>query len=145
MRIDFHTNIKIKDFFIPEKYKNPLLRKIELFIGLIELDKKNYKSAYEHILKVLYILFLLKLSNHNYNIEFFNKQKIEINEYFRLIEESYEKEIKKEQILDQSSSKSILTTNDRKSLSNINNFNNSLNLNSNSSIFFENKELENQF
>ena len=145
MRIDFHTNIKIKDFFIPEKYKNPLLRKIELFIGLIELDKKNYKSAYEHILKVLYILFLLKLSNHNYNIEFFNKQKIEINEYFRLIEESYEKEIKKEQILDQSSSKSILTANDRKSLSNINNFNNSLNLNSNSSIFFENKELENQF
>ena len=124
--IDFHTNMKIKDFFIPEKYKNPLLRKIELFMGLIELDKKNYEAAYEHVLKVLYILFLLKLSNNNYNIEFFNKQKIEINDYFRLIEDSYEKEITNKQILDQSSSKSILTANDRKSLSNIYNLNNSL-------------------
>ena len=144
--IDFHTNMNIKDFFIPEKFKNPLLRKIELFMALIELDKKNYESSYEHVLKVLYILFLLKLSNNNYNIEFYNKQIIEINDYFRLIEDSYEKELKNKQNLEKSSSKSILTANDRKSLSNFNNpLNNSLNLNSNSFIIFENKEVENDF
>ena len=146
--IDFHTSIKIKDFSIPERYKNPLLRKIEFLISLIELDKKNYESAYEHVLKVLYILFLLKLtSNNNFHFDFFNKQKIEINEYFQLIENVYEKDLKYKTLLVKSSSKSIMTVNDRKSQSNINNNLNTSNntYNNNSFIIFENKEAENNF
>ena len=146
--IDFHTTIKIKDFSIPERYKNPLFRKIEFLISIIELDKKNYESAYEHVLKVLYILFLLKLSsNNNFHFDFFNKQKIEINEYLQLIENTYEKDMKYKKLLEKSSSKSIITVNDRKSQSNIyNNLSNSMNTyNNNSFIIFENKDAENNF
>ena len=147
--IDFHTTIKMKDFFIPEKFKNPLLRKIELFMGIIELDKKNFQAAYEHIINALYIVFLLKLSgNSNYNKDFYDKQKIELNEYFQLIEDLYDKEIKYRQQLERSSSKSLLTSNDRKSLMNTSVMS-SLNLNNSlyrsSFIIFENKAAENHF
>ena len=145
--IDFHTNMKIKDFFIPERFKNPLMRKIELLMALIELKKNNFEASYEHVLKVLYILFLLKLSN-NYNVQQFNKQKIEINEYFKLIEDIYEKEFKNKQILEKSSSKSIFSSNERKSQNNINNnnINNSFNnYHNNNFIIFENKNAENLF
>lgn len=154
--IDFHTTIKIKDFFIPEKFKNPLLRKTELLMSVIELDKKNYVAAYEHVLKAMYIVILLKLSgNSSYHKDFFNQQKIELNEYFKLIEDSYDQEMKFIQQFERSSSKSILTINDRKSQANISvmsslNMNNSSNnftsnnLNS-SYIIFENKEAENHF
>jgi hypothetical protein len=154
--IDFHTSIKIKDFFIPEKFKNPLLRKTELLMSIIELDKKNYVAAYEHVLKALYIVILLKLSgNNSYHKDFFNQQKIELNEYFKLIEDTYDQEMKFMQQYERSSSKSLLTINDRKSQANISvlssfnlnnssiNFNNN-NLNS-SYIIFENKEAENNF
>ena len=154
--IDFHTSIKIKDFFIPEKFKNPLLRKTELLMSVIELDKKNYIAAYEHVLQALYIVILLKLSgNSSYHKDFFNQQKIELNEYFKLIEDSYDQEMNFIQQFERSSSKSLLTINDRKSQANISvmsslnmnnssyNFNNN-NLNS-SYIIFENKEAENHF
>ena len=139
----------MKDFFIPEKFKNPLLRKIELFMGIIELNKKNFQAAYEHIINALYIVFLLKLSgNSNYNKDFYDKQKIELNEYFQLIEDLYDKEIKYRLQLERSSSKSLLTLNDRKSLMNTSVMS-SLNLNNslyNSSfIIFENKAAENHF
>ena len=146
--IDFHTSIKIKDFSIPERFKNPLLRKIEFLLSIIELDKKNYVSAYEHVLKALYILFLLKLSsNNNFQFDFFNNQKIEINEYFHLIENTYEKDMNYKKLLEKSSSKSIMTANDRKSQSNIyHNLSNSMNnVNNNSFIIFENKDAENNF
>ena len=149
--IDFHTSIKMKDFFIPEKFKNPLLRKTELLMGLIELDKKNFLAAYEHIINALYIVFLLKLSgNTNYHKNFFDKQKIELNEYFQLIEDLYDKELKYKQQLEKSSSKSLLTSNERKSLMNSSvnmsssfyNYNNNLN---SSYIIFENKAAENHY
>ena len=144
--IDFQTSIKIKDFSIPERFKNPLLRKIELLMSLIELDKKNYEASYEHVLKVLYIIFLLKLSNLTYHNNFFNRQKIEINEYFRLIEKTYEKDLRNKQLLEKSSSKSVITVNDRGSQGNINNdINNINNMNNNSFIIFENKEDEKNF
>ena len=147
--IDFHTSIKMKDFFIPEKFKNPLLRKIELLMGIIELDKKNFEAAYQHIINALYIVFLLKLSgNTNYNKNFYDTQKIELNEYFQLIEDLYEKELKYKQQLERSSLTSLLTSNDRKSLMNTSvmsslNMNNSLYRSS--YIIFENKAAENHF
>lgn len=125
-------------------------------MSVIELDKKNYIAAYEHVLQALYIVILLKLSgNSSYHKDFFNQQKIELNEYFKLIEDSYDQEMKFIQQFERSSSKSLLTINDRKSQANISvmsslnmnnssyNFNNN-NLNS-SYIIFENKEAENHF
>ena len=149
--IDFHTSMKIKDFFVPERFKNPLIRKIELMLCLIELDKNNYEAAYEHVLKVLYIIFLLKLCNYNYyQKDFFFRQRVEINEYFKLIEDSYDRDLKNKQLLEKCSSKSIMTINDRNSLNNMSNLNksnlnNSLNTLNNSINMFENKENENNY
>jgi hypothetical protein len=148
--INFHTSIKIKDFSIPELYKNPLLRKIELLMSLIELNKKNYLAAYEHVLKVLYIIFLLRIGNNNYYpSDVFNKLKTEINEYFKLIEDLYDIDFRNRQLVEKCSSKSILTINDRLSLNksflNTTNLNNSTNTLNNSFIIFENKALENNF
>jgi hypothetical protein len=139
----------MKDFFIPEKFKNPLLRKIELLMGIIELDKKNFEAAYQHIINALYIVFLLKLSgNPRYNKDFYDKQKIELNEYFELIEDLYDKELNHRQQLERSSSVGLLTSNDRKSLMN-SSIMSSLNMNNSnyrsSFVIFENKAAENNF
>ena len=98
--IDFHTSIKIKNFNVPKHYKNPLLRNIELFMGLIDLQRKNYDSSYEHILKVLYLIIILKISNNNneYDKNFINQQKMEIDKYLEMISKSYEKYIKSEKL-----------------------------------------------
>ena len=148
--IDFHTSIKMKDFFIPEKFKNPLLRKTELLMGIIELDKKNFEAAYEHVVNALYNIFLLKLSgNTKYNKEFFDKAKIELNEYFQLIEDLYDKELKYRQQLEKSSSRSSLFTSiDRKSLMNqsvMSSLNPRNSLYDSSKIIFENKAAQNHF
>ena len=149
--VDFHSITKIKDFSIPERFKNPLVRKIELLMSLIELDKKNFEAAYEHVLKVLYIVILLKLSNIHYQRDFFVKQIIEINEYFRLIEDLYDIDLKNKNSLEKCSSNSITTINDRNSINNISNLNvnsnlsNSVNTLNNSLIPFENKLVENNY
>ena len=91
------TNISSKGLLykklpIPKFLKNPLLRRIELLIGEIELDKKNYKSAYEHILQAFYILIVLKLNKKPEDcIKLNNEQKI-IGKYLSLIEKIKEKE-----------------------------------------------------
>ena len=94
--IDFRTTIKIKNFNIPENFKSPLLRNIESLLCLIELKKRKYEKSYEHSLKILYLLILLKLSNNNneYNNNFFNQQKFEIDKYLELIIKSYENHLK---------------------------------------------------
>ena len=98
--IDFRTSMKIRKFNIPETIKNPLLRNIELLMCLIELHKKNYEGSYGHILKLFYLIILLKLGNNDnkYTKDFFNQQKYEIDKYFEMIEKSYEIYIKNEKI-----------------------------------------------
>ena len=86
-------NILSKKLSIPNYFNNPLLRKLELLIGEIELDKKNYKSAYEHILKAFYIIILLKLCKKSEEYtSLYREQKI-IEKYLTLIEKLKEKEI----------------------------------------------------
>ena len=82
-----------KRISIPKYYKNPLLRKIELLTSEIELDKKNYKSAYEHILKVFYILLLIKLGKKTEEYFDLNKAQKKMEKYLILIEKLKEKEI----------------------------------------------------
>ena len=109
--IDFRTTIKIKNFNIPENYKSPLLRNIESLMCLIELKKKKYEKSYEHSLKMLYLLILLKLSNNNnrYSNNFFNQQKFEIDKYLELIIKSYENHLKFVKIRKKSSSDNMFS------------------------------------
>ena len=120
-------------------------------MSLIELDKKNYEAAYEHVLKFLYIIFLLKWSNTHYQKDFFSKQFIEINEYFKLIEDLYDINHKNKKISEKYSSNSITTINERNSINNINNLNinsnlsNSVNTLNNNLTPFDNKLDENNY
>ena len=142
--IDFHTSIKIKNFNVPEKYKNPLLRNIELLMCLIELDKKNYEKAYGHILKVLYLVIILKISNNNneYDKDFFNQQKFEIDKYFELIKKLYEIDIKNKKLSAGNSSDSNFNLDDIKI--DLNNNINNPNI-KNNSIIFETKTYSKNF
>ena len=90
------TNISTKSLLykklpIPKYLKNPLLRKIELLMGEIELDKKNYKLAYEHVLQAFYILIVLKLNKKTEESIKFNKELKIIGKYLSLIEKLREK------------------------------------------------------
>ena len=92
--INLSTTFRVKDFLIPYYFNNPLLRKIELLMGEIELDKKNYNSAYNHILRTFFILISLKINRTcGDQKEFANEQKI-IDKYLTLIEKYKDEEIK---------------------------------------------------
>ena len=92
--INLSTTFRVKDFIIPYYFNNPLIRKIELLMGEIELDKKNYISAYYHVLRAFYILISLKINRTCGNqTEFINEQKV-IDKYLTLIEKYKEEEIK---------------------------------------------------
>ena len=91
------ANTSIKNFLlrklqIPKYFNNPLLRKIELLIGEIELSKKNYKLAYEQILRAFYIIILLKLNKKGENSIELNKEENIIENYLILINKLIEKE-----------------------------------------------------
>ena len=58
-------------------------------MGEIEIDKKNYEVAYEHIRTVLYLVILLKIISTD-NINFPKEQRI-ITEYLMLIEKKIHK------------------------------------------------------
>ena len=93
--INLSTTFRVKDFLIPYYFNNPLLRKIELLMGEIELDKKKYNSAYSHVLRAFYILISLKINRTSGNQrELHNEQRI-IDKYLTLIEKYKDEEIKK--------------------------------------------------
>ncbi len=103
--INLSTTFRVKDFLVPYYFNNPLLRKIELLMGEIELDKKNFNSSYDHILRAFYILILLKINRTcGTQKEYNNEEKI-IDKYFTLIEKYKDEEIKKKErmILEQKS------------------------------------------
>ena len=61
----------------------------------IELDKKNFTLAYEHILKALYILLLLKLNIDGNGFLSFNEEQKIIERYLVLLDKLKEKETEK--------------------------------------------------
>ena len=78
-------NNKNKYLSIPEFFLNPFLRKIELLMGEIELSRKNYISAYDHILKTFYILISLRLNKRGSENLKYNIEKKIIEKYMQLI------------------------------------------------------------
>ena len=93
------TNIspkyKFKYLSIPKYFNNPLLRKIELLMSEIELDRKNYNSSYDHVLKAFYILISLKLNKRGNDLIMFNSEQKIIQKYMELISKLKDKEIRK--------------------------------------------------
>ena len=97
--INLSTAFRVKDFLIPYYFNNPLLRKIELLLGEIELDRKNYNSAYNHILRTFFILISLKINKTSGNQKEFNDEQKIIDKYLTLIEKYKDEEIKKNERL----------------------------------------------
>ena len=117
--INLSTAFRVKDFLIPYYFNNPLIRKIELLMGEIELDKKNYISAYDHVLKAFYILISLKINRTSGNQKEFNNEQKIIDKYLTLIEKYKDEEIKNAE--KEKSDQNILESN-----KNINSTNNSI-------------------
>jgi len=87
---------KFKYISIPKFFLNPLLRKIELLIGEIELDRKNYNSSYNHILKAFYILISLKLNQKGCDKIMFNSEQKMLQKYLELLSKLKDKQIRQE-------------------------------------------------
>ena len=144
--INLSTTFRMKDFVIPYYFNNPLLRKIELLMGEIEIDRKNYISAYAHVLRAFYILISLKINKTSGNQkEFSDEQKI-IDKYLTLIEKYRDEELKKieQQKLDQS----FFENNNSKLNLSLNNTIDSIQDNSNDNlkkILVDKYNLENEF
>jgi hypothetical protein len=77
--------------------KNPLLIKIELLMCEIEIDKKNFSAAYEHIKTSIIIMFIMKNIGE---VKLYDNFKDEIRimlTYLNQIEELHDKKMKKKQ------------------------------------------------
>ena len=83
--INLSPTFRVKDFLIPYYFNNPLLRKIELLMGEIDLDKKNYISVYGIVLRAFYILISLKINRTNGNQKDFCNEQKKIDKYLTLI------------------------------------------------------------
>ena len=130
--INLSTTFRMKDFVIPYYFNNPLLRKIELLMGEIEIDRKNYISAYAHILRAFYILISLKINKTSGNQkEFSDEQKI-IDKYLTLIEKYRDEEIK--MIEQQKSDQNFFENNDSKLNFSVNNSLDSIQENNNDNL-----------
>ena len=130
--INLSTTFRMKDFVIPYYFNNPLLRKIELLMGEIEIDRKNYTSAYAHVLRAFYILISLKINKTSGNQkEFSDEQKI-IDKYLTLIEKYRDEEIKL--IEQQKSDQNFFENNDSKLNFSVNNSLDSIQENNNDNL-----------
>ena len=89
--------LNIKNYDIPKYMKNPLLIKIELLMCEIEIDKKNFSAAYEHIKTSIIIMFIMKNIGE---VKLYDNFKDEIRimlTYLNQIEELHDKKMKKKQ------------------------------------------------
>ena len=147
---------KLKYLTIPKYFNNRLLSKIELFISEIELDRKNYESAFIHVLKAFYIIISLKLNRRHIK---FNSEQKTIQKYIELISKLKEKESGRQSISRQSISNipnlpSLLNNNDDFQDDNLNQEDNdkilnkykmNININSNNNIENKYDKFENKY
>ena len=96
-RISIMPLLDIKNYNIPKYIKNPLLIKIELLMCEIEIDKKNYYNAYEHIKTSIVIMFMMKHSIEGKLYENFKEEIRIMLTYLNQIEELNDIKIKKKQ------------------------------------------------
>lgn len=77
---------KMVEIDYPASLTNPLLIKIELLIGEIEINKKNLNKAYEYVLKTFFLIILLKISKLNEYQNEYIKIKKTLNAYLKIID-----------------------------------------------------------
>ena len=77
------TQLKLNNYNIPKQLKNPIFRKAELLMAEIELERKNYKGSYNHVLNTIYLILLLKFSKPEESYDFELRL---LAEYLKLIE-----------------------------------------------------------
>ena len=73
---------------IPNIFKSPFLIKTELLIAEIELDKKNYRSAYTYVNHALSIISVLRKIKNIYYLNKYKKEQKIINEFLNIIDNS---------------------------------------------------------
>ena len=124
--------LDIKNYEIPKYMKNPLLIKIELLMCEIEIDKKNFFAAYEHIKTSIIIMFIMKNFGEIKLYENFKEEIRIMLTYLSQIEELNDIKIKKKQksVLQKKnknkSNKGLMFSNDKLNLGN-NSFNHIVN------------------
>lgn len=88
---DFDKFLKTKEFNIPQYIKEPLFFNIELLMTEIELDRKNYNLAYEHIKNCIILILVVKQlgePNKNNNISIYQKELNIMSEFLEIIEKN---------------------------------------------------------
>ena len=90
--------LNLKNYEIPKYMKNPLLIKIELLMCEIEIDKKNFYAAYEHIKTSIIIMFIMKNIGEVKLYENFKNEIRIMLTYLNQIESLNDKKMKKRQI-----------------------------------------------
>ena len=77
---------RLAEIDYPVSLTDPLLIKIELLIGEIEINKKNLNKAYEYALKTFFLLILLKITKINEYQNEYIKLKKTLNAYLKKID-----------------------------------------------------------
>ena len=91
---DRRSMVQLKDFDknrhinIPNIFKSPFLIKTELLIAEIELDKKNYRSAYTYVNHALAIVSSFRKMKNMYYLNKFKKEQKLIKEFLNIIDNS---------------------------------------------------------
>jgi len=88
---DFDKFLKTKEFNIPQYIKEPLFFNIELLMTEIELDRKNYNLAYEHVKNCIILILIVKQlgdANKNNNNNNFQKELNVMSEFLEIIEKN---------------------------------------------------------
>ena len=87
---EFDKFLKMKEFNIPRYLKQPLFLNIELLMTEIEIDRKNYNLAYEHIKNCIILILIIKQlgdSSKN-NTNKYKRELCVLSEYLEEIEKN---------------------------------------------------------
>ena len=90
---EFDKFLKMKEFNIPSYLKQPLFLNIELLMTEIEIDRKNYNLAYEHIKNCIILILIIKQlgdSSKN-NTNKYKRELCVLSEYLEEIEKNKKK------------------------------------------------------
>ena len=86
---DFDKFLKMKEFNIPQYLKEPLFLNIELMMTEIEIDRKNYSLAYEHIKNCIILILIIKqLGDPNKYNKKYQRELCVLSEYLEEIEKN---------------------------------------------------------
>ena len=84
---DFEKLLKMKEFS-PQYLKEPLFLNIELLMTEIEIDRKNYTSAYGHIKNCIILILIIKQLGENKPNKQYQKELCVLLEYLEIIEKN---------------------------------------------------------